>query len=311
VLFQDGITFLEERLQNPCLGVVPHFHNLKIDEEDSVALDESSDPLAKNFFSVDKAEPANLRIGVIQLPHMSNFTDFNALEEASGTSLFYLETPQHAGTADVLIIPGSKNTIGDLNWLRATGWETVLTKHANAGKPIIGVCGGFQMLGKVVRDPFHVESHPESLTGLGFLDVVTTLGKEKVTRQATGTLIDPNILGNEDNPVFEGYEIHMGETMLGEGVRPFLSLRRFGEDEYINDGAVSKDGRIIGTYLHGFFDSPSGLNALLSHLNRLCGRSRSHSLSTGLDRERHFDELADHFRKHLNMDWIYRLAGGR
>jgi len=305
-LFQEGVTYLEERLKNPCLGVIPYFHGLNIDEEDSVALDRSSDPLADRFSNIDTVNDSNLRIGVVQLPHMSNYTDFNALQSASGVLLFYLESPQHSHTADVLILPGTKNTIGDLNWLRASGWDMAIANHVRSSKPIIGICGGFQMLGRVVRDPFHVEGNVESLAALGFLDVVTSLGKEKVTRQASATLIDPRLLGAEDTTVFDGYEIHMGETTLGKSVRPFLSVRRFGKDESINDGAVSDDGRIIGTYMHGLFDSPSGLNALLSHLNRLCGRGASAG-PNGIDRERHFDDLADHFRKHLDMDSIYKL----
>jgi len=310
-LFQSGVTFLEERLNNPCFGVVPYFHNLKIDEEDSVALDKSSDPSAGRFSSSTASE-TDLRIGVVQIPHMSNYTDFNVLEAVSGVSLFYLENPQYAETADVLILPGSKNTIGDLNWLRATGWVNALVRHAGANKPVIGICGGFQMLGKSVRDPFHVESNIESMSGLGLLDIVTSLGKEKVTRQASATLVNAELFGidqADSRPVFEGYEIHMGETVLGAGSHSFLSLRRLGDDSIISDGAVNDDGRIFGTYMHGLFDSPSGLNALLSHLRRLCGRVESEQISSGVDRERHFDELADHFRRHLDMDAIYKLVG--
>ena len=311
-LLHDGVTYLEDRLRQTCLGVIPYYHDLKIDEEDSVTLDKSSDPDAKRF-TTSGNETDTLRIGVVQLPHMSNYTDFNVLEASPGVSLFYLQIPQHVANADVLILPGTKNTIGDLNWLRATGWDSVIVGHARAGKPVIGICGGFQMLGKRVNDPLHVESNLESLAGLGLLDVETTMGKEKVTRQASAKLIDARSFCEtdciSDETVFTGYEIHMGETILGAETRPFLSLRRLGENETINDGAIGQDGQVIGTYMHGLFDSESGLRIMLSHLRKLSGRTQRSDEISSYDRERHFNDLADHFRRHLNMQTIYKLLG--
>jgi len=305
-LLQPGIDFLEKRLRQRCLGVVPYLPDLKVDEEDSVALEELA--------GIGRGAPTTsdqLRVCVIRLPHISNYTDFTSLEVASDVTLFYARAASDARAADVLILPGSKNTIADLNWLRATCLADVVIEHANAGRPVIGICGGFQMLGREILDPFHVESEVDRASGLGLIDAVTSLEREKITRQATARLIDPEVIGaTEPGPVFEGYEIHMGETYLGPHAQPLFSLKRLGDENSIFDGAVSDDGRIIGTYLHGLFDSTGATAALLAHLRRLCGRPQKlETINTMARREQHTNELAAHFRRHLNIEAIYRLIG--
>jgi adenosylcobyric acid synthase len=248
---------------------------------------------------------------VVRLPHISNFSDFTALDRLPGVEVFYSQTPRDLPPADVVILPGSKNTISDLEWLRAVGWTEAIIEHAKSGKPIIGICGGFQMLGREVRDPFHLESERDSAPGLNLLDVTTSLRDEKVTRQANARLISTEVISTMgDEPIFEGYEIHMGETILGAGAQPFLSLTRLGDAEPIADGAISKDGRVMGTYLHGLFDSSEGASIIVSHLRRVCGKPHNSDMTNAtIDRDRHYEELAAHFRRHLDVEAIYRLVG--
>jgi adenosylcobyric acid synthase len=302
--FCAGVAFLETRLKQRCLGIVPYLSEVRIDEEDSVALDDA------RSINVPQGSPARLRVGAVRLPYISNFSDFRALEAAPDVVLSYARTSSESRVADVLILPGSKNTISDLCWLRESGWSEAIIEHAGAGKPLIGICGGFQMLGREVLDPLHVESEVDRAPGLGLLDVVTSLDGEKVTRQACAQLTQPEVIGaTYPGPVFEGYEIHMGETQLGPNVRPLFSLTRLGDNASIADGAVSDDGRIIGTYLHGLFDSAEGARALLSHWRRLCSRPPSIETISSDRSERHYDELAAHFRRHLDIEAIYRLVG--
>jgi adenosylcobyric acid synthase len=302
--FQSGVDFLEERLKQPCLGIIPYLPDLMIDEEDGVSLDDRTNQNLKA-----NLPPGHLRICVIQLPHISNFSDFESLKSVAGVTVFYARTPPESSTADVLIIPGSKNTIADLLWLRASGWDVVVTEHAKAERPVIGICGGFQMLGREVHDPYHMEGDTGRVRGLGLLDITTSLGREKVTRQARATIIHPELFGQQKpGPSFEGYEIHLGETQLGPHASPFLSLTRLGAETSIHDGAISSDGRVMGTYLHGLFDSVEGLTALLEHLFRVSKKnSGSASRVCGFDRRQQYDKLAAHFRQHLEMKEIYRL----
>jgi adenosylcobyric acid synthase len=301
-LLRPGIDFLETRLNWPCLGTVPYLE-LRIDEEDSVALDDAK--------STNQASPDTLRICVVHLPHISNFSDFRVLEEMPEVNVFYARLPSESRGADVLILPGSKSTISDLCWLGASGWVGAITEHVKSGKPVLGICGGFQMLGRELLDPFHVESEIGRTAGLGLLDAITLFCREKITRQAQARLIQPEAIGAiAPGPIFEGYEIHMGETHLGPHARPLFSLTRLGDCTSIADGAISDDGRIIGTYLHGLFDSAEAAAALLSHLRRVCGRKQIREpVISKLSRERRYDELAAHFRRHIDLGTIYHLIG--
>ncbi len=267
-LFTPGIGYLEDRLSQTCLGIIPYLHNHGIDDEDSVSLERRA--VRPPFGRKDC-----LCVCVIGLPYLSNFTDFTSLENVPGVVVYYTRRPEEVRAADVLILPGSKNTIPDLLWLRKNGWESVIESHAAAGKPLMGICGGFQMLGTEIRDPHHTESDIEFVPGLNLLDFTTVLKREKVTRQATARFAEPNCLGNE--------ECH-------------------------RDGAISPNGRVLGTYLHGLFDSTEGLQLLLSHWRKICGKENSPSGVTDplAERGRRYDALADHFRSNLKMDVIYR-----
>ncbi|MGH9763754.1 MAG: cobyric acid synthase, partial [Blastocatellia bacterium] len=303
-LFKPGVEFLENRLDKPCYGVVRFLHDLDIEEEDGVALEELSRQSRTG-------SETKLDICALRPPHVSNFTDLAALARDRRVALSYASLPRQIDTVDVIVIPGSKSTISDLDWMKAMGWGNVIVDHVKAGKPVIGLCGGFQMLGTEVRDPNGVEGTSLEARGLGLLDVSTTIAATKVTKQATARMINPSLIGaSNPGPHFEGYEIHMGETILGPNAIPFLALKRRGCDETILDGASGPDGRIIGTYLHGLFDSPSGKRALLFHFAKLVNKLDIFQFEP--DEHTHpdpYDRLADHFRRHLDVQAIYKLMG--
>jgi len=306
-LFASGVDYLEERLSQPCLGVIPYLHNHGIDDEDSVSLERRAN-----------RPPANrkdcLCVCVVGLPYLSNFTDFTALENVPNVVVYYTRRPEEARAADVLILPGSKNTIPDLLWLRKNGWRQTIESHAGAGKPLVGICGGFQMLGRVVRDPHFTESDIEFVPGLNLLDFTTVLQREKVTRQATARFAKPRCFSSDaGDPLFSGYEIHLGETTLGDRTQPLFQLQRLGDEESHHDGAISADGRVLGTYLHGLFDSRDGLAFLLSYWRKICGKQGSAPdiIDPTTERERRYDALAGHYRSNLEMDVIYGALDGQ
>jgi adenosylcobyric acid synthase len=306
-LFMPGVDYLERRLSQPCLGIIPYLRDHGIDDEDSVSLE-------RRAVRPRAAGEDELCISVVALPYLSNFTDFTALENLPGVTVCYARRPEEAWAADVLVLPGSKNTIPDLLWLRESGWETAIKAHAEAGRPLAGICGGFQMLGREVRDPHHTESNIEAVPGLNLLDVVTVMAREKVTRQATARLLKPECLsGGEADPQFSGYEIHLGETSLGEKAQPLFRLQRLGDDESLFDGAINEGGRVFGTYLHGLFDSAEGLKLLLAHWRKICGKGEGAQgfVDPLVERERRYDALAEHFRRNLKMDVIYRALDER
>lgn len=299
-LFTDGVDYLEQKLDQPCLGVIPYLHNHGIDDEDSVSLE-------RRAARASRANGEKLNVCVVGLPYLANFTDFTALEQQPDVVVYYTRSSDEARLADVLILPGSKNTISDLLWLKQNGWTEAIKDHVAAGKPLLGICGGFQMLGDEIRDPYRTESDLEQTSGLGLLKITTSLAREKITRQASASFY-----ASEQSPKFTGYEIHLGETDLGEGVEPLFHLQRVGDDEVRNDGAVGCEGKVWGTYLHGLFDSAEGLSWILNHWRRLLGKDLNHKvLDPEAERERRYDALADHFRRHMNLDLIYRALRER
>lgn len=298
-LFTDGVDYLEKKLGQPCLGVIPYLHNHGIDDEDSVSLE-------RRAVRPATASGDQLAICVVGFPYLANFTDFTALEQQPEVVIYYTRRAEEARFADVLILPGSKNTISDLLWLKENGWAKMIEDHVAAGKPVLGICGGFQMLGTEIRDPYLTESKIEATSGLGILRITTSLAREKITRQASATLYNHSLSANEPGPTFSGYEIHLGDTSPGEGVLPLFRLQRAGDDEARSDGALARDGRILGTYLHGLFDSVDGLGWILNHWRQIRGKAPVREvINPKAERERRYDALADHFRRHLNLDLIY------
>jgi adenosylcobyric acid synthase len=304
-LFTAGVADLERRLEQPCLGVIPYLRDHGVDDEDGLSLE-------RRRVRPDDAAADALRVCVVALPYLSNFTDFTALEQQPGVVVYYARDPSEADRADVLIVPGSKNTIPDLVWVERTGWAARIRAHATARRPLLGICGGFQMLGREVRDPHRTESERESVSGLGLLDVSTVMEREKVTRQATARLVEPARLGAAaSDPEFAGYEIHLGTTTRADGVPALFRLTRSGDSESHADGATDADGLVIGTYLHGLFDTQAGLGALLGHWRRLRRKQRNDAeiVDPSAERERRYDALAAHYRRDLRMDVVYRMLG--
>lgn len=298
-LLGPGIEFVEKRTGVPVLGVVPYFTHFRIPEEDSVALEKR----AKG--NRQRAEGKTVTIGVVRFPRISNYTDFDALEGEPDVDLRYVREPGEIDGLDILILPGSKSTIGDLAFLVKQGLFQAIREFSGQ---VVGICGGYQILGRRVKDPHGVESAVTEAEGLGLLDVETVLLTEKETHQAEARLLSaaalaaPGCVGT-----VSGYEIHMGETALGPGAQPFAQLvRRSGSDVAIPDGAVSSDGRVFGTYLHGIFDNHGFRTAFLNRIRREKGLPTQSAESRVEDP---FDLLAEHLERHLDMERLLRICG--
>ena len=315
-ILEPGIDFLEARCQRPVLGVVPYVRDLRIEEEDSVALANGAgaQPEALWPSDVDAAgrtagrqaragrtgmNGATIRVRVARLPRMSNFTDFDALARYPAFDCQYVEHPAGMAGADLIVIPGTKSTLSDLRFLWSSGLAAEIIRRAAAGTPVVGICGGYQLLGRRVLDPHGIDSAAGSAKALGLLDAETIFDEEKATRRAMGTVTGASPL-LKPGTLVTGYEIHMGRTSLGEGAAPLLAT------EFGHDGAVSRDGMVIGTYLHGFFDSDEVLAELLAYFG--CPAEMPLLGSDAL-KEHEYDRLARELRRSLDMERIYRIAG--
>jgi len=294
-LLKSGIEAIEARTGVPVLGVVPWI-DLRLPEEDSVALGrKGSGP-----------RQGGVRIGVVRLPRISNYTDFDPLEREPGVELTYIADPQEVQGCDLVILPGTKSTIPDLEFLRASGFVRAIHDYHAAGGKVIGICGGYQMLGRRITDPELIESDRPEAEGLGLLDVETVLAPLKQTHQAEGVLLaaaEAAGMGGAEKVC--GYEIHMGETVLGPLARPLIRLTRLsGRGNRLEDGAVSPDGRVWGSYLHGFFDDEAVRSALLQGL-RGDHRPQPSPARPPLTLEGELDRLADHLEKYLDLEAIF------
>jgi adenosylcobyric acid synthase len=299
-LLTSGIAFVEERTGVPVLGVVPYFTGFRVPEEDSVALQ-------KRGSGTGDREPGEdtIRIGVVKLPRISNYTDFDALEAEPDVALRYVETAADLAGLDLLILPGSKSTVADLRFLTERGLFSAVREFTGT---VAGICGGYQMLGRRVLDPEGVESHIRAAEGLGLLDVETVMRPEKETHQAEALLLDAGVaLAPGCGGTLEGYEIHMGETTVGAGAFPFALLtRRSGREVELPDGAVSPDGRVFGTYLHGLFDNDGFRRGFL---NRIREKKGLPPLAETAPQDDPFDLLAAHLERHLDMARLLAICG--
>jgi adenosylcobyric acid synthase len=291
-LFEDGVRMLESMTGVPVLGVIPYFRGFSIDAEDAVPLCSVVDP---------KHAPSSGKIGIaaIYFPHISNFTDLSPLEHDPSVDLHYLHHPKPLDPYKALVLPGSKNVRGDFQWLLSMGWREHIEAFRKEGGVILGICGGYQMLGDSIADPHGVEGTPGTSPALGMLPVETVLGREKELSNSCGTLFGTGI-------VVRGYEIHMGRTTACQETKALVAVsernRRPAAD---SDGAISEDMRIMGTYFHGFFDEPAVMTWFLQMLD-----SSYRPVAAAPDGKDVFDRLAAHFEANLDTERLFRIVRG-
>lgn len=294
-ILDPGIEMLEERCGIPVVGVVPYMQ-LALDDEDS---------LTERFSR--KAQAAALDLAVIRLPRIANFTDFNPLESVSGVSLRYVQSLRDLRDPDVIFLPGTKSTLQDLLWLRQSGLEAAILKHAAAGKLVFGICGGYQMLGERISDSTGAEGGG-TVRGMGLLPVETVFEPEKRRTRVTGCF--QNVEGplRELSGVsFEGYEIHMGQSRRKEGTSPFARICT--EGKVTEDGAFR--GSVYGTYVHGIFEKAEAAQSFLDAAARHKGLAPEelHAVDYAVFKETQYNLLADGLRDSMDMDRIYQILG--
>lgn len=293
-LLKSGLQLLEEYIQIPVLGVVPYIE-LQIDDEDSVT---------ERFEKRKRGDGLNIQ--VILLPHISNFTDFTPLEFQEDVNLSYIRRPEELADPDLIIIPGSKNTLEDRLYIHRVGWDAVLKKYVAAGGLLMGICGGYQMLGQMIHDPTNSESELNSFPGLGLLDLETVLAKTKTTRQTKGIweYHDQRYFAKMAKMVITGYEIHLGQTKMSENLKTPIHL----VDLDKRDGGINKQGNIFGTYLHGIFENQNWTEQLLNNLRLQKGLAkRAVGQSYQQLKEAEYDRLAAHVRQHVDLEKIYQI----
>ena len=300
-ILKPGIDFIEQRTGVPVLGVLPWFADIRLPDEDSVALGQLSKVLSK------APGLKKIRIGVIRLPRISNFTDFDPLQNEADVLLSYVEMPDQLHGLDILIIPGSKSTIADLSFLKERGFFDAIR---NFKGHVVGICGGFQMLGTVILDPHGVESAVTEAQGLNLLPSTTVLSTEKETHQVLTYLADAGLnIAPECNGVIGGYEIHMGVTTLEKGLRPFARIFRRGDAAVsVEDGAVSSDGRIFGSYLHGLFENDQFRAMYLNSIRGEKGMATGQGTQAPQQLDA-FDQLAEQFAAHLDLPRLLAICG--
>ncbi len=293
-LLQPAIDFLEQKTGRPALGVIPYFTDIRIPEEDSLASKAALSPTGR-------ADAIDITIAF--LPHVSNFTDFDPFESEPDVNLRYQRPGEPIGETDALILPGTKSTIDDLAYLREKGCDKQIMSRARDGRTtVIGICGGYQMMGTKMLDPDGVESGTAEIHGLGLLDVVTTFLAEKKLCQAEATHIDSGL-------AVRGYEIHMGVTERAPGCRPAFSIakRRSEGDWPPEDGAIAPRGDIWGTYLHGVFDDDVFRRRFIDSIRAKKGLEPLGEVQSRYDVDAEYDKLAALLRESLDMEGIYRL----
>lgn len=298
VLLRPGLTFLRKKTGVKVVGVIPLFRDIVIPDEDSVSLEHKRPTMA----------PGGIVIAVIRLPHISNFTDFDPLEREEGVTVRYVERLEDLNGCAVIIIPGSKNTIADLDYLKAGGYREAIMKCKEQGAMIIGLCGGFQMLGTIVRDPYGVESRRGESAGLGLLDMETRFARKKATFQVEAEELHTQ--GRSRIPEhLRGYEIHMGRTRLRGGKSLFMIRKRSGHTCARHDGAVSDDGRVWGTYIHGIFDNDGFRRRFIAGIRQGGGNREDATPDFRYAdfKEDQLDRLAGLMRQQLDMDYIMQL----
>ncbi len=287
-LLISGLEWIEQRTGIKVLGVIPYYHDIYIAEEDSVSLERRRDMKTQSDFVLDIA-----------------------VEQEEGVRLRYVEANDSLGDPDLIILPGTKSTIADLQYLESWAIGEEIARLAKQGTPVIGICGGYQMLGELILDPNHVESTRSQMKGLGLLPVTTTFLPSKSTHQVRGTVTSRSgLLQSAQGLPITGYEIHMGHTNQNGLDSPFLIEERSARPCRDQDGATSVDGNVLGTYVHGLFHNEGLRRAILKELAIRKGVSLSLTNAV-FSKEEAYDRLADLVRGSLDMDYIYRIMGVR
>lgn len=293
-ILAPGLVMLEDIIHKPVVGVVPYMH-IDVDDEDS---------LSDRFSAA--ARPGLVDIAVVRLPRLSNFTDFGALSAIEGVSVRYVGAVRELGSPDLIVLPGTKNTMGDLLWLRQSGLEAEILGHAAADKPVFGICGGYQMLGAVLSDPQSVE-HGGQMAGLGLLDGETVFAREKTRTQVRGKFLHPGgIFTALAGVEFTGYEIHMGQT------KPLSPMEILAEITPLGGHAAADGmtrGNVYGTYVHGILDGEAVCRGLVGALLDAKGLPPDalQTTDTGVYKEQQYDLLAKTLRESLDMEQIYDI----
>jgi len=309
-LLQNGLDWLEERTGKPVLGVLPYLHGLQLEAEDAITRDM---PYASS------TEP-RLRVIVPVTPRISNHTDFDALRAHPQIDFRFIGPDETIPSADLIVLPGSKAVRADLAFLRQQGWDAAIAKHLRYGGKLIGICGGFQMLGESIDDPEGLEGAPGVAPALGYLAMRTTLAAAKQLRNMQGELCLPG------HPVMRGYEIHAGVTTGPALARPACRVARMKAEDrnpgtdageapdsaalhpgYLPDGTISDDNQILGTYLHGLFDSPAACDALLTW----AGLTNAKSPDIAALRDASIERLADTIERFMDTEKLMAILEGR
>lgn len=295
-ILKPGLDMIEEITKTPVLGVVPYME-LDIDDEDSLS------ERFNNKGTVDLID-----IAVIRLPRISNFTDFNTFEYIPGVSLRYVKSVRELKDPDMIILPGTKNTMEDLKWLRESGLEAQILKQAAKGKVIFGICGGYQMLGMELSDPFNVESGG-TMAGIGLLPTKTIFEEEKVRTRVSGNFNEVSgILAELSYVEFEGYEIHMGQTTYDFNEEELTTIDNVNGEDIIKNDGLYKDN-VYGSYIHGIFDKEEVSKAIVESLCIHKGIDYSSISTVDIEKykEEQYDKLAEGIRKSLDMKAIYEI----
>ena len=299
-LLEPALTFIEEKTGKKVVGVIPAIDNLDIDEEDSVALENKRNSVSKD-----------IQIAVIQTPKISNFTDFDALNYEPDVSVRFVGPGDVIGSPDLIILPGSKNTLADLNYLKESGLADEIKALAATGTPVIGVCGGNQMLGTAIYDPHHMEGDIEESEGLGLVNSTTTMKDQKTTHQVTFDVENLHFLnGTFSGTKLVGYEIHMGDTTPNDDSvkRCFTITKRSETPITVVDGFIDGHHQVMGTYIHGVFDNDEFRRFIINQLRLRKGLEETPVVFHYFEHKNNaYNRLADIVEEHLDMDYIMTL----
>ena len=282
-LLEPGLKWLEEKTGKPVLGVLPYLHGLHLEAEDAILSNQKTQDSRQT-----------LKIAVLILTRTSNHTDFDPLRLHPEVDICFVGKDQPIPACDLIIIPGSKNTRIDMEYLRSNNWDQDILKHLRYGGKLMGICGGYQMLGTMINDPEGIEGKRGSTPGLGLLDLTTTMVRQKHLKQVSGTLMLPN----QGTVTVTGYEIHAGITTGSALASPLIKLKHY------NDGAISNDGQVFGSYLHGIFETPEACQAIL----KWGGLKTAAVTNYQALREEGINRMADTVENHLDIDQLLMTA---